>query len=198
MHDLLLVPTPLGGLRFRAQVARALSAVELILTATPVTPELPSGMAVDGCVGVVLEFYAAEELYGLCFEYEWAGDSPSSMSPASGEWLDAQEWSNDKHVVVIGTEDFDRLRQRLRPEVGEFPRPYFVEYKDDGLAITLEEVPAATALSLHFVVAWNRLPEPKECSSWFAVDIPHQILMSSLRVSRSANIDAGRCLAKPE
>lgn len=183
MHDLLLVQTPLGRLRFRAQAVRALSAVELFLTATPVTPELPSGMAVDGCVGVVLECYAVAELYGLRFECEWAEDSPSSMSPASGEWLDAQEWSNDKHVVVIGTEDFDRVRQRLRPEVvlGEFPRPYFVEYKDDGLAITVEEVPAATALSLHFVVAWNQLPEPKECSSWFAVDIPHQILMSSRR-----------------
>jgi hypothetical protein len=101
---------------------------------------------------------------------------------------DAQEWSNDKHVVMIGTEDSERLCQRLESEVvlSETSDLCFVEYEDAGLVITVAEVPAATALSLHFVVAWNQLPEPEECSCWFAVDVEHQFLLSSAHISRSA------------
>lgn len=188
MANSLLVSTPLGDLRFRALVERAQPAARLLLTTIPITPELPSGMAVDGCVGVVLTSSPAA-LYGLRFECSWTGESPTPMSPATGEWLDAQEWSNEKHVVMIGTEDSEKLRPRLGPNVvfGEFPDPYFVEYNDSGLVIKIDEVPETTALSLHYVVAWNRLPEPQDCSCWYAVDVEHETLMPSPHRGRSAS-----------
>lgn len=188
MTDSLLVSTPLGDLRFRAQVEGSNPAARLVLTTVPITPALPSGMAVDGCVGVVLTSNATA-LHGLTFECAWTGASPTPMSPATGQWLDAQEWSNEKHVVMIGTEDAERLRPRLGPNVvfGEFPDPYFVEYKDSGLVIRIDEVPLTAALSLHYVVAWNRLPEPKDCSCWYAVDVGHETLLSSPHLGRTAS-----------
>lgn len=187
MDRSLLVSTPLGDLRFGAQVDGAQTASRLVLTTVPITPALPLGMAVDGCVGVVLASSAAVP-HGLRFDCAWSGDPPTPMSPATGEGLDAQEWSNSEHVVLIGTEDAETLRVRLGPKLvfGESPDPYFVEYRDTGLRIKIDEVPARAVLTLHFVVAWNRLPEPKDCSCWYAVDVRHETLLSSAQPGCSA------------
>ncbi|WP_143072653.1 MULTISPECIES: hypothetical protein [unclassified Variovorax] len=158
----MLVSTPLGDLAFQADVEFGRSPVEFSLTDFPFQPALPLGSVVDGCIGVVFKCQSATQMRGLHFECAWYGASPSSGSPASGECLDAQEWSDEKHVVLVGTEDFDILRDRLTSEIviRERPHPYFIEYKHSGFVITVDQVPAKTSLSLHLLLRGTGYQSP--------------------------------------
>ena len=47
------------------------------------------------------------------------------------------------------------------------------EFLPNGFRIALPKLRPKIPVSLHFVVPSNPLPEPEECSTWFAVDVPH-------------------------
>jgi len=100
-------------------------------------------------------------------------------NPQSGERLEAQSWEQGDNLVMIGTEDFEALVDRL-PNHGLTESDYPVRYSSDGIEIMLPQVPAHQRTTLHFVVAVNCLPEPKGCSAWFAVDLPHQQVLGFL------------------
>ncbi len=164
-----VIHTPLGDLRI--QVAGARNAV-----ITVVDPEiqLPPGMSVAATVAVLIEISALEALAEIRCECAW-DSSPSQGDPESGECLDAQSWEGNGYRVTIGTEDFEALSRRL-PVLKLTEAQYPVIYMDRGLAIEIPRVSANIEFSVHFVVSWRALPDPHECATWFAVDIPHEKL----------------------
>jgi hypothetical protein len=86
--------------------------------------------------------------------------------------LESSEWTNNRRMVTVGTEDWDWLEQRLPP---------FESYKFSSITvgpksidIHMTNIQPDQCMNFHFVIAKNPDPEPIELSSWFAVDYPHQ------------------------
>jgi hypothetical protein len=100
-------------------------------------------------------------------------------TPETGECLDAQSWESEDTIVLSGTEDFETLEKRL-PDTG-LNLTTWPPFPDDGLHIVLPLLQANQKVSLHYIVASNALPEPKECSCWFAVDINHDEVLAFIR-----------------
>ena len=48
---------------------------------------------------------------------------------------------------------------------------------NNKITIEIEDLKENKELSLHFIIAWNSLPEPVECSCWYAVDVPHEKIL---------------------
>jgi len=169
-----IVDTRLGKLVIRAE---GLEGVEHRIDLLEPQVELPPGMSVDGIAAAILSVDAESSTQGFRFRCAW-DRSPASGDPESGECLDAQSWDRDGHRVSIGTEDFDALCHRL-PQIGFTESCYPVSYADDGLTIRVPAIPDLASISLHFIIAWRSLPDPKDCSTWFAVDIPHAKLATA-------------------
>jgi hypothetical protein len=98
--------------------------------------------------------------------------SAASPYPDTGESLDAQSWDSNCHRVTVGTEDCVVLCRRL-PDLGFTEARSPMTYNEDRLGILIPDVTEGSSFSLHFVIAWRSLPDPADCSTWFAVDIPH-------------------------
>ena len=128
-------------------------------------------MTVESSKAVFFEIIPETPLTDLLIEFVFR-DTPVVGAPETGEALDAQSWESGEHIVMIGTEDIDFLSHRLPSLNLSDDRPP-TEFLANGFRITLPNLEAMTPISLHFVVASNPLPEPAECSSWFAVDVPH-------------------------
>lgn len=172
------VNTPLGNLNFSA-VAENFSDISEFTEVALSRPEvkLPSGMVVEDLVACLLICQPRERLLNLVFQCIW--DTPSLKgAPDSGERLDAQSWENATHIVMVGTEDYEALNERM-PELSLREELYPIEYMTDGFRIMIPSVEPGTRLSLHYVIATNRLPEPVDCSCWYAVDINHNVVLSS-------------------
>ncbi len=137
-------------------------------------------MSVEGCIGVVFEHHGNIQLSGLRYECAWVEQTAACTGPETGEALDAQGWDNGTHIVLVGTEDEEFLIARLSPSIALGEGNYNVEYNDNGLAICFAQVPAHSSLVLHFVIAWNRSPEPSDCSCWYAVGTPHQNVLTNV------------------
>ena len=168
------VDTPLGRLVVRAE---GLEGAEHRIELLKPSVELPPGMSVDGVVAAILIVAADSTTPAFRFGCTWE-QAPTAGDPESGECLDAQSWDRDGHRVTVGTEDFDALSDRL-PQIGFTESRYPVSYAHDGLTIRVPTGTAASMLSLHFVIAWRSLPDPEDCSTWFAVDIPHAKLTTA-------------------
>ncbi len=105
-------------------------------------------------------------------------ENEAIASPCLGECLDAQEWSENGKLVVIGTEDGAALSYRF-PEIG-LERKVVVELSDHSMTLLLNELGERKNPSFHFIIAENDDPEPVEASAWFAVDQAHDFLLSKL------------------
>ena len=163
------IGTPLGDIQ-----VRAVGSDHIVMDVIRPKIQLPPGMSVDSVVAVLIGISASEPLTNVRCECTWS-TSPGTGDPESGEGLDAQSWDGDGYRVTIGTEDFEELGRRL-PFLGLTESEYPVVYTDGGLTIVLPIVPRDTDFSLHFVIAWRSLPDPDDCATWFAVDIPHSKL----------------------
>ena len=82
-------------------------------------------------------------------------------------------------MVTVGTEDALFLGRRA-PFLGLGEEDPIAEYLPHSVSISLSKIPSDSALSLHFVIAENLSPEPVECSTWFAVDVAHEKLLSRI------------------
>lgn len=174
-----LIKTPLGELEFSVSADGALPAAVSLDTA-PFRPRIPPGMSVLACYGIVLQLKASTPVNNVTFKAFINAACPASEGPATGEGLEAQEWANGDYVMLIGTEDVDYLRIRL-PSTIDLPGNPFT-YSNDSLSVRVSKIPRGETLTLHFIVAWNKLPEPVGLSCWFAVDQPHLTVLSSLKV----------------
>ncbi|YCM47029.1 hypothetical protein V2O64_24615 (plasmid) [Verrucomicrobiaceae bacterium 227] len=172
------IETPLGGVTVRVLgLDSSGCSIDLL---TP-TIELPPGMSVDGVVAAMIQVPPTRSASAVRCECVW-DQAPASADPESGECLDAQSWDSNGHRVTVGTEDCDALCHRL-PELGFTEDQYPVAYSEDGLSIMIPDAAAGSSFSLHFVVAWRSLPDPADCSTWFAVDIPHAKLEAANKTS---------------
>ena len=143
----------------------------------PFNPTLPSGMSVSGCYSAVLSLISESKISNVCFTARLNTIEPIAAGPETGEALEAQSFSTSRFIALVGTEDLNSLAARLSKNI-VLPKDLFT-YKLDSFSIQIIEVPAAIKLSLHFIVAWNSLPEPQNCSCWFAVNQLHETLFGS-------------------
>jgi len=180
----LVVETPLGLVRFWADVEGSTAAeCQLEFRIAEFQPDLPPGMSVRRARAVVLRIGATRAVDRLCFRCSLGGEAdarphPTEPTPESGARLDAQSWTAHRDIVVIGTEDGEALTARLPwLRIPDDPLA-FVRYEPDGLSIPLEGIPAGVEATLHYVVVENTYPEPVECCSWFAADLPHRRVLT--------------------
>jgi len=170
--------TPIGTLSFGIE-ADAGDVDAFHISISPVAPELPWGMSVEACVAVLLKGISLTKLENFVLYGKW-DDLKVAGQGNSGEALEAWEWDSDGKLVMIGTEDSDRLNERLNSQQAFAPENYQVAMNDNKISIRVEKQMPNQALSLHFLVAWNPSPEPSDCSCWYAVDMAHKEVMDQL------------------
>jgi hypothetical protein len=145
------------------------------LAKTIVTPRLPPGMSVDSTVSLVGTLSSHEAIHEFEFNLRFSSEVVKGTME-NGENLAAQSFDIGKSRVMIGTEDDETIIQRLTwLELAKHQDP--VSYLDDGLELTFRYVPPKSILDFHFVIAYNAVASD-DYSEWFAVDIPHQQLLS--------------------
>ena len=82
---------------------------------------------------------------------------------------------------MVGTEDSDWLNSRIGIEKEYSPENYMVIMINNKITIKIEDFEENRELSLHFVIAWNSLPELVDCSCWYAVDVPHEKILQKCK-----------------
>ena len=97
--------------------------------------------------------------------------------PCTGQCLDAQEWSENGNLVVIGTEDGEALSYRY-PGLG-LEDQVVVEMSPKAMKLRLRQLGMPMRPSFHFIIAENDDPEPVESSAWFAVDQSHDFVIGA-------------------
>jgi len=175
-NESIKIDTPLGEVEFI--VSSGNGDLSYSLSTGSLYPVLPDGMAISECHGVLLNVSAVEDIEALLFESKLLQKLYLEYSPESGEGLDAQSWQNENNILMIGTEDQEYLSSRL--SLNFSPDNYSIKYDADGLIIQLPRLKKGNIASFHFVVAWNQLPEPQDCSCWYAVDYNHSLLQENL------------------
>jgi hypothetical protein len=171
------IRTPLGNLEFLMEFANNPTS-SVCIHAASFQPRLPPGMSVLACYGVVLQVGAPNTVGDMKFKAILNPNSRIDSGAATGEGLEAQHWSNQNCVMIVGTEDLEYLKARLHHSIVFADDPF--AYSADSLSIHIAKIPAGESVSLHFVVAWNELPEALESSCWFAVDQLHKSIMSAV------------------
>ncbi|MBW8636659.1 hypothetical protein K1W69_05600 [Hoeflea sp. WL0058] len=168
------VETELGGVAASAQVVSPdLVEKAVSLKVVPFKPKLPPGMSVRACTAILLLIDGSVEIERLSFGVTL--DSDLEGSRATGERLDAQEWSDGANLVMIGAEDGEALDLRL-PNSG-FDRVPGVIYTADAMTLELSGLPKLDNPSFHFVIAEKEDRDPVDASAWFAVDQDHRFLL---------------------
>ncbi len=138
-------------------------------------------MSVEKCIAVVFQCVLTTNISSINFSCTWINLKEKGYG-CSGECLDAWEWEHNKTLVIIGTEDEECLvsRLKIKPSLAE---DYPVTMDNNTINICLKDIPQNKPLSLHYVIAWNSLPEKVEPSCWYAVDIPHEKLIKQINNS---------------
>ncbi|ARU86741.1 hypothetical protein B9K09_01495 [Pseudomonas sp. M30-35] len=134
---------------------------------------LQNDMTLERVVACVLIVEPSIDGADLTFSAQLDNESQTG-SPESGEFLDCVSWEASGWALSLGTEDGDALSQRLKCLNIE-SSPYPISYSRSGLELLLTELERGKALSFHFIVAYKSLPDDRECSTWFAVDVPHEV-----------------------
>ncbi|WP_215264281.1 hypothetical protein [Epibacterium ulvae] len=150
-----------------------LSRNQISFRATGFLPQLPPGMSVKRCTLLLLVVEAFVELEEVSFDLTFS--TKAVGAPCTGQCLDAQEWSDNGKLVVIGTEDGEALSYRF-PQIGLEDKAV-VELSDRSMTLRLADLGKRNRPSFHFIIAENDDPEPVESSAWFAVDQAHEFLL---------------------
>ena len=175
-----VVSTTLGDLCFdlvdpRSRASRAPHRIDIF----PISPQrLPSHRSVQGLVAVLLTVTPQVTMTRLRFRCRWVITPAVEIDSESGECLAGQSWRGDGRLVHVGTEDIDALEARLPGcWFDRRGRSRFRVHDDmttvDGLTVEVPYVEADNTITLHYIVAENPLPEPVDASTWYAVDIDH-------------------------
>lgn len=170
----MVVETPIGSLSFGVRAKKG-DLQNTNISSFEIKPVIPNGMSVEGCLAVLLRCYSPIPLKELVFSCSWV-DLEEVGYANSGECLDAWEWEHNGILVMIGTEDNECLKSRISLKTyGSDDYP--IKMEDNQIKIQIENFPENKELTLHYVVAWNSLPEKTDSSCWFAVDIPHKKIL---------------------
>lgn len=169
------VETNLGQIQVTASVVTPASDnIGTSLEIVKVPPRLAEGMVVRNCVAALLRIGGSVELQSI--ELSLSLRTSLRGSPCTGERLEAQEWSDGEHMLVVGTEDGEALGLRYpKLQLGD---QNIVDYTPNSMSLKLSNMPALFNPSFHFVIAENDDTEPTETSAWFAVDQDHGFLLA--------------------
>ncbi len=177
--------TPIGSLSFSGMADEG-DLSNCKITVCRIEPEIPKGMSVERCISVLLHCSSTKPMRGFVFSCEW--DNLHAVGYGnSGEALDAWEWESDGIMIMIGTEDSEWLNSRLGLDKDYSSGNYPVTMNNNKISIEIESIQEVKDLSLHFIIAWNTLPEPVDCSCWYAVDVPHEKILKLHRKSEQNN-----------
>jgi len=178
-----IVHTSLGDLAFRLlDASRNVARTTHSISVFSIQPTIPNGMSVRACTVILLSLAPRNTENGMIFSCSWELPFELRGGAESGQRLDAQSWVDGGTIVIVGTEDYEALDERL-PHCGFVEDDYPVRYFPNGFEIVVPRAPAGEVISLHFVVAENPYPEPVEDSAWFAVDIDHARLMQNVTLN---------------
>jgi hypothetical protein len=166
------VQTPIGTLKFYSTAIGGL-VEQITILQCDVGKSLPEGMRVPSTIAVLLQFTVIEPITEFSFYCVWENLTITGYGN-SGEGLEAWEWENENHVVMIGTEDPEYLHCRI-PSVPAEPIDWPMTMEANKIRICLKELPISD-YSLHYVVAWNELPEPEGSYCWLNLDLPHKLV----------------------
>lgn len=174
------IATKIGTLSFSV-IAKFGDTSRAKIRTKKITPKLPEGMSVESSTLVLLTMPAQIQIENLRFTCELGESFPKGYG-CSGEALDAWEWKTQDRMVMIGTEDGDWLKSRLK--LDQINRKnYPVIFNQHKIGIEIERFSEDRIFSLHFVVSENPYPEHKDCSCWFSVDVPHETVLSEFERS---------------
>lgn len=175
--DCIVINSRLGQIRATYLISsKELAAEKISFKAINFCPRLPSGMGVQICTAVFLALDSNAEISSI--EFSLSIESKAVGHSCTGQYLDAQEWSHEGKLVVIGTEDWESLRYRfpmLRDEDIKI-----VDFTESSLALKLENFPKRSKPSFHFIIAENDDPESVDASAWYAVEQDHRFLLEQL------------------
>jgi len=175
------INTPIGSLSLSANTKEG-DFEYLDIASGQLKPEIPKGMGVEGCIAVLLSCLPSKPLSGFEFKCQWEKLKQAGYG-CTGEALDAWEWESNGSLVIVGTEDSEWLNSRLGLEKDYTTKNYPVTMHNNIVNIEIEEFAAHKELTLHYVIAWNKLPEPVESSCWYAVDVPHERILGAYKKS---------------
>ncbi len=175
----LRITTPIGELEFIAD-ADVENTSQLNLSAAPFAPSLPNGMSVTACYAILLHLHASQATTDIHFKVRLHPTVPLEHGAETGEGLEAQAWYSKKYVLLVGSEDAEFLQGRLRERIIVSKDSF--SYSENSISVRISCSPKTETLSLHFIVAWNELPEPYDCSCWYAVDQPHNTIGATINI----------------
>jgi len=163
------INTPLGSVEFTAT-----GSAKLELRSCNLPPNLPNGMEVEKVIAVILDVVPENNIFELVFDGQLKNQAIKGGYD-SGESLDCVTWETDEWALSLGTEDHQAINERLpNLQVPEMPNP--VTYSSSGLRLSLAELTSVdNPISFHFILAYKQLPDDRECSTWFAVDVQHEV-----------------------
>jgi hypothetical protein len=170
--------TPIGTLSFNVKCNEG-QLVNCLISTHRWEPSLPKGMSVEGCYVVLLKCCLEKPLKSIKYSCEWV-ELKTVGHGCTGEALDAWEWESNGTLVIVGTEDPKWLNSRLGLSKEYTAENYPIMMENNKITISIEEFERNKELSLHYVISWNSLPEPKDNSCWFAVDIPHKEIIEKI------------------
>ncbi|MFP6583809.1 MAG: hypothetical protein VCD00_14815 [Candidatus Hydrogenedentota bacterium] len=141
---------------------------------------------IDGGRVVRIRYNADRAIRQLKFEMRWSDTTYLPRGkPECEQGINALRWTTDQHTTIIATEDVHALTSRLArghdisPDAANYLHDLSPEldhlvfgFHNDGLSIRLTEIPKNEFVQLHFVLAWNPIPEPKPEATWLAVNLP--------------------------
>jgi|GEM_PF-2697346 len=143
-------------------------------------PKLPKEMSVLECRLILLKLKTNQLFKRISFNCSFKGNTINKVGSNSGEGLECFEWETNNCIVSVGTEDLGYLLRRYPNETyfknGNDP----VSFYNNTISLSLEEIPSNSEISLHYLIAWNTLPEKISPSTWFSVDIDHKILLKAI------------------
>lgn len=134
---------------------------------------LSNGMVVEKVVACVRCVTPSSPIHELLFT-AFLENPAIQGSPETGESLDCQTWEDHNWAVSIGTEDQEMLNTRL-PALCIAEDPYPVQYSPSRIDIILRKIKMLKPATFRFIMAFKRLPDDRECSTWFAVDVPRNM-----------------------
>lgn len=135
--------------------------------------ELSNGMVVDKAIAVILSIGGISSSSDIVLSSILKNDKIKGY-PETGECLDCVTWESEEWALSIGTEDQDALERRL-PGLMDKQKEYPVNYSTSGMELKISSVKTENPVSFHFIIAFKKLPDSRECSTWFAVDVPHEV-----------------------
>jgi hypothetical protein len=173
-----IVETSIGNLSFTVEAMEGdLSNAEVVNS--KIEPFIPEGMTVELSIAVLLRASSPKPIKKLSFSCSWIDYNETGYG-CSGEYLDAWEWESNNQLVMIGTEDAEMLGGRLKiREMTLENSP--ISQNNNIVNIEVNKYPENKELTLHFIIAQNRLPETVDASCWYAVDVPHKRVISECK-----------------